>query len=259
MSKKSTSTTALTVAITGTVQIPLLTNVLRSLDEFGMQQEIACEAVKLSVAEKLGGFEEMTVRPAAATNAPGPKASYTCTIQFDALSACVKSVLAEHDRMTTSCRAIGETIAAVDMSQWATDPDYSGSILKKLAEIAALASSLDCETSKDDDAGGALQAVSAAGSSPSLNTEQPPPLVRGDDEGYIGKTAQLEEGGAQEGEHSSADGGEWAADECEERSYDDEEGEDPDARRAAMGYQRLLDDEDDDRGAPVGDSHRDKD
>ncbi|EAN77524.1 uncharacterized protein TEOVI_000407400 [Trypanosoma equiperdum] len=57
-------TTRVTVNVTGTVTVPLHLNALESLDDAPLQEEIMREAVRLSLAEQLGGFDNFTVTSA---------------------------------------------------------------------------------------------------------------------------------------------------------------------------------------------------
>jgi hypothetical protein len=141
---KKKQTTTMAVALTGVVHVPLVSSVLLSLGEFGMEQEIACEAVKISISDRLGGFEDMTVHPASSASRGGrpggPKPSFEASINFDALSACLTKLVNEHDRMASACSQIAEALGRVDLTKWA-DPAYSAKVLADLSTIAHEATS----------------------------------------------------------------------------------------------------------------------
>nr|CCC93321.1 conserved hypothetical protein [Trypanosoma congolense IL3000] len=74
--------TTVSVTVTGSMKVPLHLDTLHTLDDAALQEEIMREAVRLTLAENLGGFDNITVTSSRKKGQPA------CEAQLDLADLC---------------------------------------------------------------------------------------------------------------------------------------------------------------------------
>lgn len=95
------------VTVRGSAVVPMASDLLKTLEDPVIEREIGSEAVRISLAQRLGGFDEMRV------SSQGAPPQYVADVDFDGLCRCILNLQQEYDRVITAAQTAKSVSSAL--------------------------------------------------------------------------------------------------------------------------------------------------